>query len=351
MTQDFTPVEINTQGLDTDLNSNFLGLQNEIDAEKARATAAENTIALNLNSFENATLSALSQKADLNGSTVQRFKVADAIDATEAISKQQLDAVSSLVSYTVAAGTVLNVPSQYADINAALNYLKGKTLLGSVTIHIADGTYSYTSAISINHPQSDFIKIQGNTSNRSAVTLNFINCYGFTCYYGRRISLDSLTVNGNNNGINMGVNCFSYGYFHNVVISNFYQGILLRNGYIDLDTCLITSNSNTGIAIYGGAYCGLNNCSITNNYNGLNADACSFMQLTASTSVTNNTIGLRVVDCSFSYIGAGCTINNNTTNAIYTANNSFVLNDGGSISGTLSPTANTIGNINSYIQT
>lgn len=350
MSEDFTPVEINTQGLDADLNSNFSGLQAEIEAENARATAAEETLTLNLNAFETATQSALSVKADLGGNATQRFKVADGVDATDAVSKEQLDTVSGAVSHTIAAGTVLNVPSQYADIPSALAYLNGKTLLGNVTIQIEDGTYTYTSPVTITHPQSDLITMQGNTSNRSAVTLNFTNCNGFQTNYGRRISLNSLTVNGNRSNSAMGILCYGYGVFKNVVISNFYEGILLRNGYIDLNTCSVISNITSGIHIYGGAYCGLVNCSLSYNTYGALVENSSFMDANTSITVSNNTYGLQVDTCSSIAINNTSTISSNTTNAIVANNNSFVSAVGATISGTLSPAANTIGNINSYIQ-
>ena len=45
----------------------------------------------------------------------------------------------------------LNVPTEYATIQDALNYLEGKTITGSVDILVADGTYDISSPIS---PQS-----------------------------------------------------------------------------------------------------------------------------------------------------------------------------------------------------
>lgn len=378
MSEDFTLTTINTQGLDTDLNNNFSELKTALEAETTRATTAEDTLTLNLSTFENtiqsalsaetaramaaentltldlsafetATQSALSMKADLGGSATQRFKVADGVEATDAVNKEQLDTVSGATSHTLAAGTVLNVPSQYADIPAALAYLNGKTLLGVVTIQIANGTYSYTSPISINHPQSDMITIQGNPSNRSSVILNFTNCNGFSCSYAKTIRLSCLTLNGNDISSTNGIYSVGSVYCYNVVISNFGNGITKRSGCLDLDTCLITSNA-FGIYLFGSATANIANSYITYNVTGAYISGGSSMSL-SSVTATNNTTGYTVDNCAFFHILAGNTVSANTNCAIFANNNSFVFAVGASILGRLSPDANTYGNLNSYIQT
>lgn len=397
MSEECTLIEINTQSLDDDLNSNFVELQTAIDTETNRAESAENTLKVNLSAFEAATQSALSlkadktyvdsglatkanlsgsptqlfnvanatlatealnkgqfdtgmtTKADLAGNQAQKFNVANAVQPSQAVNKGQLDSLSNGVSHTVAANTVLNVPSPYTDINAALNYLNGKTLLGYVTIQIADGPHAYSSPIIITHPQSELIIIQGSTSNRSAVTLNFTNCNGFSYASGKTLVLKNLTINGNDNTSTTGITCFGYAYIYNVVVSNFNDGITLRNGYIDLNTCLITSNVNNGINVYGGAYCGMVNCSFTYNICGVYIGASSQVDANDSVSLTNNTYGFNVDACSYLHVGSTCTISANTAYAIAANRNSIVYAVGASISGTLSPAANTDGNINSYI--
>ncbi len=67
----------------------------------------------------------------------------------------------------------LNVPTDYADINEALDFLSAFRIKDNaiVTIQVADGTYTYTEEIVINHPDSAFIRLIGNETDPSACTL------------------------------------------------------------------------------------------------------------------------------------------------------------------------------------
>lgn len=74
----------------------------------------------------------------------------------------------------IQADTTLEVPGDYADINAALDCLSLRRIArdATVTIQVADGTYSLDETIEIDHVDGARIQIVGNASNESAVTFN-----------------------------------------------------------------------------------------------------------------------------------------------------------------------------------
>lgn len=130
MTYDLTLIEINTQGLDSDLNGNFEALKDTVNAKAEKNgdstqkfnvdDAVQPTEAINKRQLDNSVAAIdaniatkadksyvdeklalkantadvnaeLAQKADLNGNATQVFNVADAVTSTEAINKGQLD--------------------------------------------------------------------------------------------------------------------------------------------------------------------------------------------------------------------------------------------------------------------
>jgi hypothetical protein len=94
------------------------------------------------------------------------------------------------------AAVTINVPADYPTIQAALASLDGKPL-GShlVTIQVADGDYTYTSAVEAGHPDGDNIQIIGNVASPAACKITFQNCEGFVAYRGNSLRLiDGFTV-------------------------------------------------------------------------------------------------------------------------------------------------------------
>lgn len=63
----------------------------------------------------------------------------------------------------ISSNLTLNVPSAFADIQAALDRLKGTWITSdaTVTIAVAAGTYTYTAPVRVLHPNSDRIEIEG----------------------------------------------------------------------------------------------------------------------------------------------------------------------------------------------
>lgn len=298
MTNNVTLVEINTQGLDGDLNDNFNALKDAVNA-KVSTVPADTTI----------------------------YVATTGSDTTG-------DGSSS---------------APYATLTKALSYLNGKMLLGAVTIQLANGTYSHTSRIEPNHPQGGLITIQGNTSDKTLVTLNFSGCWGFFLAPNLALTLKYLTISGNRTSGNYGF--FSTGFLtlNNCKIMNFYTGIVQQIGTADLRTVEITNNLYNGLDAFPQSYIYTNN--LTSTYNGscgVNAHQTGSVVIDSGT-ITNNAWGF-----SASYQGQinanNVTINSNTAGAMYAANLGLITTDAATTySGTVTPAINTQGNNGSYI--
>lgn len=83
--------------------------------------------------------------------------------------------LTEVESRFIDADRTLNVPGDYADINVALEALDGKVIssAATVTVQVADGTYSYGTRVEVHHANGDRIQIVGNTSDPAAVVLQF----------------------------------------------------------------------------------------------------------------------------------------------------------------------------------
>lgn len=69
------------------------------------------------------------------------------------------------------------VGAPFASISKALSSIAGKLIASGVivTIQVADGTYTVSSAITIDHPDADKIQILGNTSAETTVAISSID--------------------------------------------------------------------------------------------------------------------------------------------------------------------------------
>lgn len=103
----------------------------------------------------------------------------------------------------ISTNTTLNVPSQYATIQAACDYLGTVTIskFVTVTIQVSAGTYSWSN-IECKIPQGDQVQIIGDTTTPANVVINVNNANfatAFQFYRGHRINLiDGFTINGTN---------------------------------------------------------------------------------------------------------------------------------------------------------
>jgi len=169
---------------------------------------------------------------------------------------------------------IFNVPSDFSDINAALNYLSDKSIKADafVTIQVADGTYTYASEILVEHPQGDRIKILGNTTTPANCVLECSD-RGFRIAPSSKLGLlDGFTLDGNDTsdyglyvqrsgfitcGLNMIVHDFNYGVFATkgaIVHAKYIEvygcgtdGVSSDAATVDINHGNIHGNDNTGV--------------------------------------------------------------------------------------------------------
>ncbi|MCD8569027.1 MAG: hypothetical protein LRY50_12175 [Geovibrio sp.] len=175
----------------------------------------------------------------------------------------------------------LNVPSDYADINEALNYLASFRIKNTarVTIQVADGVYTYTETILVNHPDAQFIRIIGNESDPNACEIkNPLQTYIIHVERCNLGYLSGFKLNGAADPVNYPEGVSEerrglYVYFNaslmigNMSAVNCYYGIQVSmNSIIRGVNVTLNSNSNSGILVYVNSSAVFNgSCSFRNN--------------------------------------------------------------------------------------
>lgn len=260
----------------------------------------------------------------------------------------------------------LNVPSDYADINEALNYLASFRIKNTarVTIQVADGVYTYTETILVNHPDAQFIRIIGNESDPDACEIkNPLQTYIILVERCNLGYLGGFKLNGAADPVNYpeGVGIERRGllvYFNasvmigNMSAVNCHYGIhVYMNSVIRGANVALNSNSNSGIiiqlnstALFDGS------CSFSDNsFAGVHVHSNSvFSSSGTGTYMTNNTeYGVCTFNNSSSLL-TNTVVTGNTKKDIYTINNSYTRLISATY-GTLSSALNAIGNGNSII--
>ncbi len=210
-----------------------------------------------------------------------------------------VDAVPLNFSGTILSNSVLNVPGEFTDIQAALDYLKNKKIADGVllTIQVADGAYNINKTISITHPDGDKINIIGNPTNPTNCTLNFSNCEnGFLIANGNRLGLlQGFSLVGDNivtRGINVCqssvlVSC-------DLIVQQFkYDGVFAGTSSSLVATRVNSSNNQSaGFSSTGNSSMITQSCTATyNRYNGFLANQNSFISVNGATSTNNGSYG------------------------------------------------------------
>lgn len=242
--------------------------------------------------------------------------------------------------------------SPFATLQGALNYFNDKTLLGAVTIQLADGTYASSTMCENTHKQSELITIKGNSSDKTKVVLVFNNVTGFFCQKNKVLILSNLTIQGNSNSAINGLTVAGRLYLENATIKQFGIGAVLYAGAsADIKNCLCSQNVSTGVCISECSRLWSSNGSqyTSNGGHGIEVYTNSFASLTNSFFTNNTGWGIRVGAGGWCDAYGSCTITGNTGGAISVDGNSFCNAQTATLSGTLSPAANTIGNLQSYI--
>jgi len=162
---------------------------------------------------------------------------------------------------------ILNVPAQYATIQAAFAYLSTKRIASGTTvkIQVADGTYTLTSSINANHPDGSQIQLLGNQTTAANCVLQVVgqstfdaiavssgNVLGFLNGFRIRSTVKALVAN-NTTGVlavqNATIICGT-----KIEVDNFYYGIAARDGsYIYCPSAVVTNAGDVGIWAYSGA--------------------------------------------------------------------------------------------------
>lgn len=338
---------------------------------------------------------AVNAKADLHGDAEEVFNVAEAVELTQAINKSQLDrsvlaintniaelktetnaglatkvdtsdqtvtkqgnafnGASQLVqlnaggqlpaidgsllmglTQTVPANKVLNVPEEYTDIQAALNFLNGKTLLGSITIQVADGIH--TAKFSINHPQSNFISVLGNITTPDNCVINVTGANtAISVLRNNSLTINGFRVMGDRTSGSFGISARKNSRVQlgsAMIIRDFDQNLYVSiNSSMYATAGLISKNAKTlNLYCSTGSIADFQSCSFlgyspTKTSYGVYCSTRGFINIDGS-EITDSTIGLYANDGG-QVTQNGVTYTNCTTE--------------------MSPALNTLGNGNAYI--
>lgn len=143
----------------------------------------------------------------------------------------------------ITANTTLLVPSQYANIGAAMTYLQGFRIAAgaTVTIQVADGTYSLgTASYTLNHIDGLNIQLLGNVTTPASCALNFTSSAFHTAFlisYGHGFGfIDGFVITA-------------------ASLADTQIGIyVIGNSYLRIGSHMTLANWYCGIAAHQGAY-------------------------------------------------------------------------------------------------
>lgn len=193
--------------------------------------------------------------------------------------------------------TVLSVPNDYADINAALRYLDDKYINNNVVVTIdvkdcTDQVYYYP--IEIAHPQGKQIEIIGNPADPNGCVLQFNSSNGFVVsgnYNVRKIN--GFHIKGNRNGDTAGVLAdkgASVTLGASTKLTNFHNGVkAINGGKVYANTVLSTQHTGSGfVSQYNGYIKADGSQSNDNILNGYHALEGGKMHVHNSKAVGNN---------------------------------------------------------------
>ncbi len=259
--------------------------------------------------------------------------------------------------------TTFNVPGDFPDIHSCISYLETCYILAVVTVQLADGVYELSSALTVNNLSvagaNGHLIIQGNPNDITAVTLrnssttdtsvvSILHMCNFTIsnlyidtagkFMGLNIensfiNIKSIKASGTSgtsgSAIRIGYNCYVAIEGIQLTGSNIGSGLyLMFNSTVQLyGSNNVISQFVNGIMLFHSVfYCPApNTCNISNCTTGVNSERYSY--------VTGS--GLKISNCPTAVLS-------------YEYSCSYLT--GATISGTLSPSANSLGNIQSYNQ-
>lgn len=197
--------------------------------------------------------------ADAEGKIASDWLGADIARAADVVLRQELAAPdgAALVGGLIASNLTINVPADQPTINAAFNWLRGRTIARGaiVTIKVADGTHTLTQSINGNHPQGVQVRLIGNETTPSLCVVRgpspatfdaLVVSNGHTLGYVNGLKFDLASKSewpNNTTGIlaNNGARIICG---PKVEVNNWYYGIAARNG--SFISCRYAKVSNAG---------------------------------------------------------------------------------------------------------
>ena len=216
----------------------------------------------------------------------------------------------------------LNVPTDYTDINMALDYLNDKTIMpnATVTIKVSDGVYNYSGPISIDHSDGMNVQIIGNVSSPSLVVLNCSDSC-FSIQDNKRVGfIDGMTLVGSSSSWTFGIRTQGHSWANignNIIIYDFHIGIgVENNSYALIGEAEVYSNVYQGIRVNGSSVV-TSSANVRDNHDiGYSAIRHSVITLTdTARSINNTTSGVRADIGSAIYAdNPGTVISGNGTN-------------------------------------
>lgn len=169
---------------------------------------------------------------------------------------------------------VVTIPGEYASLAEALAALEKEHIIpgATVTLQLAEGTYSSNQPLEFNHPDGKSIQILGDVSDPSTVVLQFIDSSGLVLS-GTHLSLiDGVTISGNQVGgpydktgvlatagasVNVG---------QHVIVEDFDVGMQAEyGGVIKADQTTVSNNTLHGFVATHGGIIHANGASATSN--------------------------------------------------------------------------------------
>lgn len=232
-----------------------------------------------------------------------------------------------------------NVPSEFSTINDALDYLADKTFADgvTVTIQVANGTYTSLAEVVVSHPQGAQIHIKGNTTTPANCSLTFTGT-GFSVSNGRAIGLiDGFTIIGNNAGngisaakngtINLGQNVYIsyfsqgiYAAFGSTIEANYVHssynsgcGMLAQAGTINANYAVVDHNTQCGVAAIQGGLISFTYAETSYNAYGVQAYASGTVIVNNSNGHHNSAVGFLAQTNGMIY-GSSVSYSSNGTN-------------------------------------
>ncbi len=243
-----------------------------------------------------------------------------------------LTLTSSCLGYFREDATLL-VPSEYPSLQAALNELDEKPISRevTVTIQIADGTYNLGEPVIINHPNASQIQIVGNQTDPSLCKLVFNSSNGIEISDSTSLALiDGIEIEGNGTYGVLVNRSSSLTLGENVVVKNFNHGVFVANSSnADCAGVSVQNASSVGITSSSGSHVKATSAIVSNCGIGISANMNSSVHCDSAT-ISSCTTASHAANGSFAH-ALSLSLSSNTTD--------------------YSPSANSVGNWQSYIRT